>query len=322
MSNFNKKPTNQRRYETSSSHYQSANRYSETAPKPSSSYENKPPVTTGNNTPKPPQSIESSLAQLTQQFNLLLLLFVALFLFNMFMYWKMRTIEAKAGSATTAAPTQPGAPAQVQVTEDQVKGLFAEGNITFGDKNSKLLFVEFSDPSCPFCHIAAGKNPELNAQVGEQFKMVADGGAYVPPVEEMKKLVDEGKAAFSWIYQNGHGNGELSTQALYCAHEKGLFWQAHDKLMTNAGYTLINDVVKNDKAKAPELAQFLADVIDPTFMTECLSSAKYADRIAKDQQTAASVGVSGTPGFFVNTKNFAGAYSFKDMQADVDAALQ
>jgi protein-disulfide isomerase len=35
-----------------------------------------------------------------------------------------------------------------------------------------------------------------------------------------------------------------------------------------------------------------------------------------------SLGVSGTPGFFVNDTNFAGAYSFTDMESIVTSALK
>lgn len=216
---------------------------------------------------------------------------------------------------------QAPAPDNPTVSIDKVKALFKGGAINFGDENSKLLFVEFSDPSCPYCHIAGGKNPELNKQVGQRFALKADGGSYVAPVPEMKKLVDEGKAAFVWIYTNGHGNGELATESLYCAKEKGKFWEAHDLLMSSSGYSIINDVVKNDRSKSPELAEFLSSVVDTSFMQSCLESKKYNAKIAENQNLANDMGVSGTPGFFVNDTNFAGAYSFDDMQSTVSKVL-
>ena len=231
----------------------------------------------------------------------------------------------KGGGSVTAVPT--AAPQQQQqqqaptVTLDQIKGLVdPKENIVFGDKNKKLIFVEFSDPSCPYCHIAGGKNPELNKQVDEQsgrkqFTVVADGGTYVAPVPEMKKLVDQGKAAFVWLYANGHGNGEMATKALYCAYEKGKFWPVHDTLMTKAGYDLINNTVKNDKTKAGELAEFLKQVTSSSDMKNCLDGGKYDSRTAEDQALATSMGFSGTPHFFVNTTPFVGAYSFKDMES-------
>lgn len=221
-------------------------------------------------------------------------------------------------TTTTNTDTTTGT---ASVTQDQIKALFNNNNIVLGNADSKVLFVEFGDPSCPYCHIATGKNPELNQQAGTQFALVADGGTYVAPVEEMRKLVDSGQAGFVWLYTNGHGNGELATQAQYCAHEKGKFWEVHDLLMTSAGYELINNTVKNDVSKAGDMANFLASAMDASEMKSCLENGKYASRISDDQAVASGLGVAGTPNFFINTTNFPGAYNYNDMKAAVDSAL-
>lgn len=236
--------------------------------------------------------------------------------------------KAQSVTTTPAEGTQQAGAAQVQptpkpVSANTIKGLFTNKDlISFGDANKKVLFVEVSDPSCPFCHVAAGKNGDLNSQIGERFKLVEDGGTYVAPVPEMKKLVDAGKASFVYIYSPGHGNGEMGTKALYCADEKGKFWDVHDLLMNGQGYDLLNNTVRNDKAQAGTLAEFLSPVIDASFMQDCLESGKYDGRIAEDTQLAQSLGVQGTPGFFINTTNFAGAYGWTDMSKAVDLALQ
>jgi len=220
---------------------------------------------------------------------------------------------------TAAQPTQQqaAAPQAPKVTLDTIKALFNNKNLVLGDKNSKNLLVEVADPSCPFCHIAGGHNPELNKQSGPRFTLVADGGSYVAPVPEMKKLVDAGKAAFVYIYTPGHGNGEMGTKALYCANEQGKFWQVHDKLMGSDGYNLLNNQVKNDKSKSADLANFLAGTVDTNLLKACLDSGKYDAKLQEDIQTATKLGVQGTPGFFINTQNFAGAYSWKDMESAV-----
>ncbi|MFZ3301563.1 MAG: DsbA family protein [Microgenomates group bacterium] len=225
------------------------------------------------------------------------------------------------GGTTGTTQQQAAAPAPVKVDIGQIKDLFNKGLVTFGNADSKLIFVEASDPSCPYCHVAAGLNPSLNKQIGPQFTMVKDGGTYVAPVLEMKKLVDEGKASFVWLYFNGHGNGELATKALYCAYEKGKFWEAHDLMMTEKGYDFINNVVKNDVAQSGKMVDFLKSANIPD-LKACLDSGKYDDRLASDMSLGASLGVSGTPGFFVNENNFAGAYSFKDMESLVTSALK
>jgi protein-disulfide isomerase len=246
---------------------------------------------------------------------LVILLIIASFLVGV-LFTKVQYLEKNGATVTTnigdteteAAPT---------VSLDTIKGLFKEGNIVFGDVNKKNLFVEVADPSCPYCHIAAGHNPELSKQVGPNFTYQGDGGTYVPPVTEIKKLVDSGEAGFVWIYMNGHGNGELGTKAMYCAYENDKFWEVHDMLMTNEGYDLLNETVQNNVENAAQLAQFLSPVYPAADMQSCLESGKYDDKLSDDQSVAQSLGVSGTPGFFVNSTLYGGAYSWSDMKASL-----
>lgn len=223
------------------------------------------------------------------------------------------------------------------IAMDELKELFNKDFIKFGDASRKLLFVEIADPSCPFCHAAAGADPELNKAMGAQFTLVSDGGAYVAPVKEMKKLVDSGKASYAYIFYPGHGTGEMAMKAMYCAHEQGKFWEVHDLVMSQAGYRIQNGIdenqkpvttviVGNEKEKSGDMANFLAEAIDKDFMKSCLDSGKYDDRLAAD--TAAGQELSkyfgqnfGTPAFFINTKTFGGAYNWNDMKSTADAAL-
>lgn len=216
------------------------------------------------------------------------------------------TVAQVAGADAAA---QPAAPKPLDIAK--VNELFADKtNLVLGNPDAKIKFVEFSDTSCPFCHVAAGRNPELSKQMNPNFVAVEDGGTYVPPVLEIKKLIDQGKAALAWIYTPGHGNGEVGTLALYCANEQGKFWQAHDKLMSNEGYTLINDKVKNDRTKVADMADFLGASLDSKKLKSCLESKKYESRISGDPQIASSFGYGATPTFFINDKVVEGASSW------------
>lgn len=235
-------------------------------------------------------------------------------------------IAPKTAGTTINAPAvspavQPQQPQQPTATIAQIKDVFNKSQIKFGDTNKKLIAIEVADPSCPFCHIAAGKNPELNKQVGSRFTLVSDGGSYVAPVPELEKLVKEGKAAFAWIYTSGHGNGEMGTKAMYCANEQGKFWEVHDLLMSSKGYDLLNNTVKNDKTKSGDLADFLQPVFNSGVMKQCLDSGKYDNRLKEDSALASSINISGTPGFYLNTTSFAGAYNYTDMESAVKSAL-
>jgi protein-disulfide isomerase len=291
--------------------------------------ENKAETKVVNTVVKKPEAVEITLPEnLTSYLTPIVVLFgsvlisIAIFVAgnNITNGMKNITVGSTTTATTTAAADTTGATAEVTITTDLLKALWDKPNvIKFGNKDAKLTFVEFSDPSCPYCHIAAGHNPELAKSSG-QFQYKTDGGTYIPPVPEMQKLLNEGKASFMYIFTVGHGNGELAAQALYCANDSGNFWAANDKLMTNAGYTFMNEGKGN--SDTTEMAKFLADVTDQGKMQSCLDAKKYAQTIKDDIATATEYGVSGTPGFFVNTTRFSGAYGFPDMQAAVDAALK
>jgi len=249
-----------------------------------------------------------------------LVVIIILLAFAVGALWQKVANLEKGGTAKTAT-TDTGTQAQPTIDISQIKGLFGKDLIKFGDEKRKLLIVEVSDPSCPYCHVAGGKDGELNKQIGDRFTLVADGGTYLAPVPEFKKLIDAKKASFVYIYQNGHGNGELAMKALYCAFEKDKFWEVHDLLYTNKGYNLINNEVKNDVTQAGKLADFLKGAINASDMKTCLESGRYDKRLTSDEALATSLGISGTPGFYLNATNFAGAYSYTDMKTVVDAAL-
>jgi protein-disulfide isomerase len=233
------------------------------------------------------------------------------------------TVNTSKATPTTSAAAAAGQPTAAPAASiSQIKSLFSADLVKFGDANRKVLFVDVSDPSCPYCQISGGKNPELNNQAGDRFKLVADGGTYVAPVPEMRKLVDQGKASYVYLYTPGHGAGEMGARALYCAFEKGKYWEVHDLLFTNNGYNLMNNTVKNDKTKAGDLADFLKSAVSASDMKTCLESTKYDQRLQSDSATAQSLGVSGTPGFYVNATIFKGAYSYKDMEPVVTTALK
>ena len=251
--------------------------------------------------------------------------------FGGYMYGKVGTLE-KGVAPTTTTTTQPAAQQQAAAAPaaaldiNVIKGVFDKNVVKFGDKNKKLLVVEISDPSCPYCHVANGENPELAAQIGTQFKYASQGGTYQPPLTAIRKLVDSGKAAFAFVFYPGHGNGELATKALYCAFDQGKFWQAHDLLYSNKGYELLNNTVKNDTAQVGTLADFLKGAVDANKLKDCITSGKYDSRL-NDEKTLAQASLmdpqgGGTPTFILNTTRFNGAYSFADMQSVADAALK
>ncbi len=239
------------------------------------------------------------------------------FLIIGYLFAKVEALKSPTQQTTQQAvvpSTAPQAQAAPVVTLDQVKNVFNKSVIKFGKSDAKHIIVEAADPSCPYCHAAAGKDPELSKQMGPQFTTVAEGGSYVPPVPEIKKLLDQGKLSYSYVYVPGHGNGEMGMRAFYCAFENGKFWEVHDLLMNNAGYTLLNETIKNDKTKSQELADFLSTAIDPTTMKACLDSGKYDTKLTDDTTLANGIGASGTPTYYINATQKVGALSFTEFE--------
>jgi len=267
-------------------------------------------------------SLESKTPRTIQQFFVptLVILAIGLAFFSGTLFQRVKNLESgKANTDTTNTTT--GTTTQA-VSLDTIKGLFDKDLIKFGDAKRKVLFIEMADPSCPYCHIADGYNAKLAESAGTTFKYVSKGGTYVPPGVEMEKLVKSGDASYVYIYYPGHSNGEMGMKALYCANEKGKFWEAKNALMTDAGYTLMNTTVINDKTKSSVVADFFKGVVDSNFMKSCLDSGKYDAQLASDQALATSLGIQGTPSFYVNATNFPGAYSYTDMKSAVDSALK
>lgn len=223
--------------------------------------------------------------------------------------------DAKA-QPVAAAGAQQAPPTSVDIAK--IKPLFGKDNIHFGDNNRKVLIVEITDPSCPFCHIAGGLNPELSKQAN--FQYTSDGGSYTPPVPEIRKLVDEGKASFAIVYGTGHGAGHIAAEAMYCANDKGNFWPVHDRLMSNEGYDLLNNQMKDDRSKSQMLVDFLSQETDASALKDCIDNKKYAQKIVDDeQQIDPGLGFQGTPHFVINGKIVNGAHDWKDLKSIIDS---
>ena len=250
-----------------------------------------------------------------------IIIIVALVLVGLYLGFMVNGSKNSKSAEKNVQEQTSAVPQNSKITIDNVKEAFNSALIKIGDSDKKVIFLEISDPSCPYCHVAAGYNKELSSEMGSKFKYVDDGGTYLPPVPEMRKLVESGDASYALIYQNGHGNGEMAMLSLYCAQEMNVFWKVKELVMSNAGYELINGSLKNDRTKAGDLAKFLSSAVSENDMKSCLESGRYDSRLAEDQNLAKSIGVSGTPGFFVNDKNYSGAYSFNDMKSVVDSAL-
>ena len=100
--------------------------------------------------------------------------------------------------------------------------------------------------------------------------------------------------------------------AAMAAHEQGKFWEFHDKVFANQA-----------KMNRDEYIQYAKELkLDVGKFTQALDGAKFKADIEADSKEAASLGVSGTPAFFVNGKFLSGAKPFEEFATANNAELK
>jgi protein-disulfide isomerase len=99
--------------------------------------------------------------------------------------------------------------------------------------------------------------------------------------------------------------------AAMAANKQGKFWEFHDKLFENQRELNAASYRKHAQAIGLDTARFEKDLLDLTLQKP----------IDEDKAEAKELGVTGTPGFFVNGRFLSGAKPFEDFAKVIDAEL-
>ncbi|MFH0927228.1 MAG: DsbA family protein [Candidatus Micrarchaeota archaeon] len=185
--------------------------------------------------------------------------------------------------APTPTPTQPTAPQPTKVAN-----IVTTGRPARGDANAPVTIVEFSDFQCPFCQRAYPTISQVEQDYAGKIKLV-----YMQfPLNSL------------------HPYAQKAAEASECAQDQGKFWEYYDTLFT--AQTL--DV--------PSLKQHAADLgLDTVKFNACLDGGTKAADVAAQENLGSSLGVSGTPSFFINGKMLVGAQPYGSFKSAIDAAL-
>ncbi|HBF12468.1 MAG TPA: hypothetical protein DDW49_03615 [Deltaproteobacteria bacterium] len=157
-----------------------------------------------------------------------------------------------------------------------------------GPKDAPIVLIEFSEFQCPFCK----KTRPTIRQILDTYK-------------------DKVHYVFRDFPLSFHKNAPKAAQAANCAGDQGKYWEMNDKLFENQQALDI----ENLKKYAGELK------LNTSKFNECLDSDKFAAEIAKDEQDGESVGVSGTPAYFINGIFLSGARPFEAFKEVIDDEL-
>ncbi|MDE1970505.1 MAG: DsbA family protein [Patescibacteria group bacterium] len=174
------------------------------------------------------------------------------------------------------------------------------GGVALGNKNASVTVVEFSDFECPFCRVFWRDTfPALK-----------------------KEYIDTGKVKF--VYRNFplsiHPMAVPYAEAALCANDQGKFWEMHDRIFgeqNKLGEGTITTTTNDDI-----IAWAHATGLNMTQFSQCISQHIHADQIKADAADGSTLGVEGTPTFFINGKILVGALPPSDFERVIDAALK
>ena len=109
-----------------------------------------------------------------------------------------------------------------------------------------------------------------------------------------------------------HPRAAPASEAAMCANEQGKFWEFHDKIFANA--QALEDA--NFKQHAADLG------LDVAAFNACYDAGKFRNAVQAEFQAGSSLGVSGTPAFFINGRFVSGALPFEQFRSIIDDELQ
>lgn len=162
-----------------------------------------------------------------------------------------------------------------------------DGSPVSGPADAPVLLVEFADYECPYC---------------QQIQ---------PQLERLRNDY-EGRLAF--VYKDmplpNHANAQKAAEAAHCAGAQGKYWQLHDIL------------AQSKQLELPHLKRLARSIgLDGESFDGCLDSGEKAPVVNASLEEAKSLGLEGTPSFFINGRFLSGALTYEELQAVVEEEL-
>lgn len=163
---------------------------------------------------------------------------------------------------------------QAKESDNITLSLFsAKATTLLGSQDAPITLIEFGDYQCFYCNrFFHETEPEI-----------------------VKNYVDSGKVKiifkdFTIIGQNSVN----AAHASHCANEEGKFWEYHDVLYNH--WTGEN----NGWASSNNLLEFAKQIgLDESAFNDCMSSGRYESVIEQSNSDARTLGITGTPAFFI-----------------------
>lgn len=159
---------------------------------------------------------------------------------------------------------------------------------SIGPKGAPITIIEFTDYQCPFCSRVRGTITQLT----EEYK------------DKIRYALKDFPLSF-------HNFAKKAHEAALCAGDQGKYWEYGKSLWANQQALQIEKLKGYAKDLKLNIKKF----------DECLDSGKYTKKVEENIQYGASVGVQGTPAFFVNGIFLSGARPIQDFKNIIDVEL-
>lgn len=162
------------------------------------------------------------------------------------------------------------------------------GNPSIGPADAPITIIEFSDFRCGFCGRFADETlqPILDAYPDEVRVVYRD-------------YVIFGQASYE------------AALAAECAHDQEAFWPYHLLLFEN-----------QQNLNRDQYLAFAEDLdLDLDTFTTCYDEEQHRDEIVADLEFGRSLGIRGTPAFFINGRFVSGAQPFENFAQIIDEEL-
>ena len=162
---------------------------------------------------------------------------------------------------------------QVGPAKITMNTFLANGSPLLGNPSAPVTLIEFGDYQCHFCNV---------------FFHSTEG-------DILKNYVETGKVKIIFKDYNIIGPDSVNaSHGAHCAKDQGVFWEYHDILYSN--WTGEN----NGWASSKNLEKFANEIgLDMDVWTQCMLDGTHSQTILASNEDAKSLGITGTPAFFV-----------------------
>ncbi|MAI78584.1 MAG: hypothetical protein CL917_06575 [Deltaproteobacteria bacterium] len=199
---------------------------------------------------------------------------------------QLTAVAGKIQVAGGAAPSAPSPPPQRGPDPKKAYDINIAGSPSKGGgADAEVTLVEFSDFQCPFCGRVNGTLEQIQDAYGDQVKIV-----------------------FKHLPLRMHAQAPLAHAASEAAKNQGKFWEMHDLIFANQRELTEAKFIEHAGTLDLDIEQFTLD----------MNSAQVKKRVDSDAAEAQRLGVTGTPGFFVNGHFLSGARPFGDFKRLID----